>query len=137
MVDKNGELLIDDNKNPILKERVICYGSVSTNKHQRNYSATQLELLAIVWALKTYRHYLLGAPFRLETDHQALEWLVKQPNVSGVMARWIMVMQEYDINLVYKPGRVNNNVDGLSRTPRVRIEERLSWDMTDPLGREL
>ena len=118
-------------------ERVICYGSAGTNKHQKNYSATQLELLAIVWALKTYRHYLLGAPFRLETDHRPLAWLLKQKDISGVMARWILTMQEYDINLVYKPGRVNNNADGLSRTPRVRIEEKLSWDMTDPLGEEL
>jgi hypothetical protein len=64
-------------------------------------------------------------------------WLLNQTNVSGVMARWIMAMQEYDINLVYKPGVLNSNVDGLSRTPRVRFEEKLSWDMCDPLGREL
>jgi deoxyuridine 5'-triphosphate nucleotidohydrolase len=127
----------NDKGETVLKERVICYGSVGTNKHQRNYSATKLELLAVVWALKTYRHYLLGAEFRLESDHRAFVWLLNQTNVSGVMARWIMAMQEYDINLVYKPGVLNSNVDGLSRTPRVRFEEKLSWDMCDPLGREL
>jgi hypothetical protein len=137
VIDEEGYTLVNEKGETILKERVICYGSIGTNKTQRNYGATQLELLAVVWALKTYRHYLLGAPFRLESDHRAFIWLLKQQNVSGIIARWIMIMQEFTINLAYKPGVIHSNVDGLSRTPRVNFEEQLSWEMEDPLGREM
>jgi len=136
VIDEEGFTIVDEKGDPILKERVICYGSVGTSRSQRNYGATQLELLAVVWALKTYRHYLLGGAFQLETDHSALQWIVKQTKLSGIIARWVMIMQEFIIHIVIKPGRIHGNADGLSRTRRPHFIEKLSWDNEDPLGEE-
>jgi hypothetical protein len=74
-------------------------------------------MLAVVWAVQHYRHYLLGAPFRLVTDHSALRALFKIPDPQGLFARWIMRLQPYDIDVVIKPGRLHQNADALSRTP--------------------
>ena len=137
IVDEEGFTLINEKGETILKERVICYGSVGTNNYQRNYGATQLELLAVVWALKTYRHYLLGEAFQLETDHAALKWIINQPKVTGILARWVMTMQEFIIIVAIKPGRIHGNVDGLSRIPRPYFLEELSWDKEDPLGSDV
>ena len=137
IIDEEGFTLVNERGDPILKERVICYGSIGTNKHQRNYGATQLELLAVVWALKNYRHYLLGEAFQLETDHAALKWIINQTNLTGILARWVMIMQEFIINIAIKPGRIHGNADGLSRIPRPHFIEKLSWDEEDPLGRDV
>src|SRR3954447_16006729 len=97
------------------KEVVIAYASHGTNPAQRNYGATQLELLAVVWALKHFRHYLIGRKFTLVTDHQALRWLVNIDNPSGIYARWIARLEEYEFDIIYRPGKANMNADALSR----------------------
>src|SRR5215212_5225002 len=69
------------------KEVIIAYVSYKTNPVQRNYGATQLELLVVIWALKHFRYYLIGRRFTLTTDHQALKWLINIDNPSGIYAR--------------------------------------------------
>ena len=73
----------------IKKERVLAYGSRSMTNGQQNYSATQLELAAVIWTVKHFRHYLIGKPFHLVTVHSALKWLIRQKEPSGILARWI------------------------------------------------
>ena len=97
------------------KEVVIAYASHGTNPAQRNYGATQLELLAVIWALKHFRHYLIGRRFTLTIDHQALKWLININNPSGIYARWIARLQEYEFDIIYRPGKANMNADALSR----------------------
>ena len=99
------------------KERVLAYASRSTTNGQQNYSATHLELAAVVWAVNHFRHYLIGRPFQLVTDHSALKWLISQKNPSGIVARWITRLSEYEIDIQYRPGRLNQNADALSRAP--------------------
>ena len=89
-MDENNEPLTNELGQPIKKEVVICYVSTGTNKHERNYGATQLELLAVVWATHHFCHYLLGQPFKLETDHTAIKWLLNQQDISGILARYII-----------------------------------------------
>ena len=111
------------------KEVVIAYASHGTNPAQRKYGATQLEALAVIWAVKHFRHYLIGRPFTLVTDHQALKWLVKIDNPSGLFARWIARLSEYEIEIVYRPGKKNQNVDALSRM-KMNQEEGVKFKTT-------
>jgi hypothetical protein len=98
-------------------DKPIAYASRRTSKTEANYGATQLEALAVVWAVKHFKHYLIGAPFQLITDHSALRALMKIQNPQGMFARWIMSLQPYDIDVIIKPGRQHGNCDALSRTP--------------------
>jgi hypothetical protein len=102
---------LDDEK----RERVICYASRTTNKAESNYGATKLECLAVVWAVDHFKHYLTGRQFDVITDHSALTYLFRQPNPTGLYARWIMRLQEYQMTIKHRPGRVNQNADALSR----------------------
>ena len=69
----------------------------------------------MVYALKQFRHYLLGRHFQLLTDHAPLQWLSAQ-KMEGMLCRWPLAMQEYDFHIVYRKGSLNANADALSRT---------------------
>ncbi len=77
---------------------------------------TELEGLVVIFSLKKFRHYLLGYKAKIVTDHKALTYLVNKPNPSGRLARWLLLMEEFDIDIVHRPGRRHGNVDGLTRT---------------------
>jgi hypothetical protein len=122
---------------PIMKERVISYASRSNHGAESNYGATQLEQLAVVWAVDHYKHYLYGKPFYVITDHTALKALMNQEDPKGKFARWSMKLQPYDIDLIYKPGPKHGNADAISRRPhtkKVQFVERLPkgkpWEET-------
>ena len=95
---------------------VVAYASRTLTQSERNYSVIQRECLAVVYGLKQFRHYLLGRPFRLLTDHAPLQWLSAQ-KMDGLLARWALAIQEYDITITYRKGCLNNNADSLSRRP--------------------
>jgi hypothetical protein len=96
-------------------ERVIAYASVAFNNSQMNYCTTHRELLAVVLMTKRFRHYLLGRKFRLRTDHSSLRWLLNYRDVDGMLARWLVKLQEYDMAIEHRPGKLHGNADGLSR----------------------
>ena len=99
------------------KEVVISYASRATIGNEKNYGATNLELLAVVWATEHFKHYLLGRRFLLHTDYSALKSLLKSPNISSMQARWAMKIQRFIISIVIKPGRKHGNADALSQRP--------------------
>jgi hypothetical protein len=88
-------------------------------KHERNYSVTHLELLAVIWALKKFRHYILGTKFIVQTDHIALQSIRNTKDIhTGRMARWVLALQEYEpFEVQYCKGVTNTNADALSRLP--------------------
>lgn len=98
-------------------QRPIAFASRSLQVHERNYGITELEALAVVWAVKHFRAYLYGNHCTVYTDHQALRSLLNTPQPSGKLARWGMALQELDLTICYCPGRVNEKADALSRHP--------------------
>ena len=97
------------------KEQVIAFASVALNPAQMNYCTTHRELLAVVTMTRRFRHYLLGRHFKLRTDHSSLRWLLNYKDVDGMLARWLVKLQEFDMEIEHRPGRLHGNADGLSR----------------------
>ena len=87
---------------------------------EKNYTTSEKECLAIVWATRKFRHYLVGTTFTLETDHKPLEWLEshKQSHArSQCLERWSLELRAYDFRIMYRPGKDNLCADSLSRMP--------------------
>ena len=84
-------------------DQSVAYTSRLLNQAERNYSTTEREAVAMIYAVKKFRHYLLGNKFRFMVDHQSLSYLVNQPLITGRVARWIMILLEYDFEVVYIP----------------------------------
>ena len=98
-------------------ERVLYYASCTLNRAQQNYSTTERECYGIIWAVKKFRHYLIGTEFLVQTDHHGLCWLMSIRDPSGRLCRWSLLLQEYKFKIVYKSGKTHSNVDILSRNP--------------------
>ena len=105
------------------EERVISFASRSLTKEERNYCVTRRELLAVVYFMKHFRHYLLGRKFLVRSDHHALQWIFKLRDPTGQMARWQEVLANFDFELIYRPGQHHGNADGMSRIPWEAEEE--------------
>lgn len=97
--------------------RPIAYASRTLQQHERNYGATELEALGVVWAVRHFRHYLYGHHCDVYTDHEALKALLNTPHPSGKLARWGLSLQEVDLSIFYRPGKKNMLADALSRSP--------------------
>ncbi|TPX45345.1 hypothetical protein SeMB42_g04060 [Synchytrium endobioticum] len=108
-----GAILCQEDANR--KERVIAYASRKLTPLELKWHTQEKEALAIVWACSMFRHYLIGDPFVIESDHGSLQWL--NTATKGRLARWAMSMSEYDYQIRHRSGKRNANADALSRAP--------------------
>ena len=100
------------------EEKVIAYASRTLNKAQQQYCTTKRELLAVVTFMKHFKHFLLGQKFLIRTDHAPLIWLRNFKEPEGLIARWISIIETYDYEIQYRPGRHHQNADSLFRIPK-------------------
>jgi len=95
----------------------VAYASRTLSKAERNYDLKRSELLAVVYALKTFKQYVLGQHFVLRTDHAALQWLRRTPEPLGQQACWLTFIEMFDFAVVHRAGTKHGNAHGLSRRP--------------------
>ncbi|KAL5838964.1 hypothetical protein ACOSQ4_011572 [Xanthoceras sorbifolium] len=95
--------------------KVVAYASRQLKPHEKNYPTHDLELAAVIFALKIWRCYLYGVKFDIYSDHKSLKYLFTQRDLNLRQRRWIEYMEDYDFNLQYHPGKANVVADALSR----------------------
>jgi hypothetical protein len=104
----------------------VAFESRKLNPAEARYPTHEKELLAVVHALREWRHYLQGQPFTVVTDNWAVKHFQTQPHLNRRQARWMETLQEYDFTLEHRPGATNVVPDALSRRPDFQSsEERL------------
>jgi hypothetical protein len=118
ITDASGEGLgaileqLDENN----REIVISYASRSLVNAEKNYPITELECLAVFWGIKYFHKYLFGRKFKVITDHAALKGFMSTSKVpKGKRGRWMMKLQQYDFEIIHRPGKENKNADAMSR----------------------
>lgn len=97
-------------------EHPVLYLSKKFTKAERSYSTTEKECLAIVFAIKRLQCYLDGQKFTVQTDHNPLVWLRTNASTNQRLMRWALALQSYDFEVKHRPGKSNQNADGLSRS---------------------
>ena len=97
------------------ERKVIAYGSRQLRAHEDKYPTHDLELAIVMFALKLWRHYLVGNCCEIYTDHQSLKYLFTQPELNLRQQRWLETVVDYDMGISYTPGKANVMADALSR----------------------
>jgi hypothetical protein len=115
--------------------QVIAYTSRALRTHEQNYPTHDLELAAVIHALKIWRYYLMGTKCNIYTDHKSLKYIFTQADLNMWQRRWLELIKDYDLEVHYHPGKVNMVADALSRKAHcycLSIEtfsETLCWEM--------
>jgi hypothetical protein len=102
------------------RQSVIAYASRQLKKHEENYATHDLELDAVVFALKIWRHYLYGTQFVVYSDHKILKHIFDQKELNMQQCRWMEVLSDYEFELKYHPSKANVVTDALCRKERAK-----------------
>jgi ribonuclease HI len=120
----------------LMQERkVVAYASRQLRPHEVNYPTHDLELAAVVHALKIWRHYLIGSRCEVYTDHKSLKYIFTQTELNMRQRRWLELIKDYDLGIHYHPGKANVVADALSRKTYCNVAQ--IWPDQDHLCREL
>ena len=103
-----GCVLMQDN-------RVIAYASRTLQNYEKNYPTHNLELAAVIHALKRWRHHLMGTHCNIYTDHKSLKYIFTQADLNMRQRHWLELIKDYDLEVHYHPGKANVVTDALSR----------------------
>ncbi|GKE15753.1 reverse transcriptase domain-containing protein [Tanacetum coccineum] len=116
------------------KEKVIAYASCQLKVHEKNYTTHNLELGAVVFALKMWRRYLYGTKYVVFTDHKSLQHILDQEDLNIRQRRWLELLSDYDCEIRYHPGKANVVADALSRKERSKpLREHITMDFVTKL----
>jgi hypothetical protein len=99
--------------------RVIAYALRQLKSHELNYPVHDLELVAVVFDLRVWRHYLYGSQVQIFTDHKSLKYLISQKKLNMRQRRWVELIKDYDCVIDYHPGKANVVTDALSRKGKI------------------
>src|ERR1041384_4322913 len=127
----------------LMQERkVISYGSRQLRAHEDKYPTHDLELAAIIYALKLWRHYLIGNRCELFTDHQSLKYLFTQPDLNLRQQRWLETIANFNMDISYTPDKANVMADALSRKAycselEVQVQQPLLYEELRKLNLEI
>jgi hypothetical protein len=97
----------------------ITYTSCQLWKHELNYPTHDLELAAVVHALKIWRHYIMGTKCRVYTNHKSLKYIFTQKDLHLRQHRWLELIKDYDLEIHYHPGKTNLVANALRRKEHV------------------
>jgi hypothetical protein len=103
------------------EEHVIAYASRQLRKHEMNYLTHDLELVAVVHALKIWRHYIMRTKCQVYTYHNNLKYIFTQKDLNLRQRRWLELIKDYDLEIHYHTGKANLVVDALSRKKHVHV----------------
>jgi hypothetical protein len=95
--------------------RVISYSSRQLRPYDEHYPTHDIELAAVMMALRTWHHYLLGNVVHIYIDHKSLKYIFTQPDLNMRQVRWLELIKEYELEVLYHSGKSNVIVDALSR----------------------
>ncbi|MDV3192660.1 MAG: ribonuclease H family protein, partial [Sweet potato little leaf phytoplasma] len=93
----------------------MAYASRQFKPHKKNYPTHDLELAVVVFTLKIWRHYLYGVHVDVFIDHKILQYVLTQKELNLRQQRWLELLKDYDISVLYHPGKANVMADSLSR----------------------
>ena len=105
---------------------VIAYASRQLRKHDLNYPTHDLELAAVVHALKIWRHYIIGTKCQVYIDHKSLKYVFTQKELNMRQRRWLELIKDYDLEILYHPGKANVVADALSRRRNYEVASLLT-----------
>lgn len=114
--------------------KVIAYASRQLRKHEGNYPTHDLEMAAVVFALKIWRSYLYGAKVQVFTDHKSLKYIFTQPELNLRQRRWMELVADYDLDIAYHPGKANLVADALSRKRVASASEKDMEELVHMVG---
>ena len=116
--------------------RVVAYDSRQLKSHEQNYPTHDIELAAVVFSLKIWRHYLYGKEFEVYSDHKSLKYIFTQRDLNMRQRIWMEFLEDYEFTLHYHPGKANVVPDALSRKSRGALASIASreWRMLETVG---
>lgn len=109
----------------------IYYASRQLVAAKRNYTTTEREALGMIYSVQKFRHYLLGYKFVFHVDYDTLKYMINKPQLSGRIARWVLLLQEFDFTINVRPGKTHANADHLSRLSNILENEPISDALPD------
>ena len=117
--------------------RVVAYGSRRLKNHEQNYPTHDMELAAVVFALKIWRHYLYDKEFEVYSDHKSLKYIFTQRDLNMRQRRRMEFLDDYDFTLHYHPSKANMVADALSRKSRGALASIAAreWRMLETVGK--